>query len=196
MTFFLVLFFGFQNSDAGNLVVVPLAPEAINMKGEELIAAGKGQRRFVFVGDRIVANRECASGLAGRGHAVIDDVDDTANGARAVKQGGRAAQNFNLLGGHRLGGNNVVRANPGCIADIQAVLGDQHPWAVQAANNRGAGYRAEVAGVNTHFVFQRFAEGGCLLTAKFFAADNGNRLSRFHYRDVQWQTHNINLLNG
>ena len=154
---FMVMLF-LKRCSAGNFVVIAVAFEAVYVDGKLLGAAGVGEGRLVFVGNAVVADGEGAALFTGRRHAVVDNIDHTTNSTRAVEQRGGAAQNFNLLGSAGLSGYHVVGADPRGVADVQAILGNQHARAVKAANNGAAGNRTKITGVHAHFIFQGFAQ--------------------------------------
>ena len=69
-------------------------------------------------------------------YLVGDDVDDAADGAGAVEQRRRAAHHFDAVGGGRIEGDAVIARLERQVAGAHAVLEDQHPVAVEAADHR------------------------------------------------------------
>ena len=60
-----------------------------------------------------------------------DDVDEAADGIRAVEQRGRTAHDFDTLGGRRIDADAVVARLAREIAGALAVLQNQHAIAVE-----------------------------------------------------------------
>ena len=95
-----------------------------------------------------------------RGDGFVDDVDQPADGVRAVEQRRRPAHDLDARGARRIHRHAVIAGLAGQIADPLAVLEDQHAIAVQAANHRPRGSRAERPLRNAGLRLQRRAERG------------------------------------
>ena len=88
--------------------------------------------------------------------ALVHQIDDAATGGAAVKQGRRAAQDFELLGKHRLGSHSVVGAHGGDIQGADAIFHDADPTAALPANHGTTRPRAKIANGDPQLPRQSF----------------------------------------
>src|SRR5688572_15543330 len=79
-----------------NFHIAALALQTIQMPGEIIAAAGELKNTDVFIRHGIVTQRGSAGGLCGQGlrNAVINNVDNSADGAVAIEQCGGPAYDF------------------------------------------------------------------------------------------------------
>ena len=94
-------------------------------------------------GTKAVDGAEAARDRLALGEALVrdarvDEVDDAAEDARAVKEGRRSAEDLGFADGERIDAHRVVRAGGGSVEAVDAVLGDLETIAVEAADDRAA----------------------------------------------------------
>ena len=91
-------------------------------------------------------------------NAVVDGVDHAAGGVAAVQQGGRATQHFQPLDHQRVDRHGMVEAEVGRVGRGAAVVQQADAVAVQPADHRSAGLRAEAAGCYAGQAVERVAQ--------------------------------------
>ncbi len=105
--------------------------------------------------------------------AVVEGVDHAADGVTAIQQGGRAADDFDAIDRHRVQGHGVVVGQRRGIQGADAVAQNADAVAVQAANDRSAGARAEPGRGDTGLLVQGFTEAAVLLLQQVVAFEHG-----------------------
>src|SRR5688572_1477822 len=121
-----MLFMGFYLCCAWDFVILGIAPESIQMQTDiSNTGVAAGGDEFV-IGNRVLFQSPFTVGIKALGYTVIDNIHHTANCTTAIKQGGWAAQDFDLARSRCLCGYCMVGANARCIACVQTVLGNQY----------------------------------------------------------------------
>ena len=87
-----------------------------------------------------------------------DDINESAHCVRAVEQRRRTAHDLDPLGPVRVDGDTVVAGLAGQVAGADPVLQDEHPVAVEAADDRAARSGAEAAARDARLTLQGVAE--------------------------------------
>ncbi|MNP05433.1 hypothetical protein D3C76_973870 [compost metagenome] len=160
---------------AGDAQVVELAAVGIQVQGEGTVARlqlagaaarGVGATVAQFAGtvdafDRCIRN------------AVVEGVDHATDGVAAVEQGGRATDDLDAVDGDRVQRHGVVVGQRRGIQGADAIAQDANAVAVQAADHRAAGPRAEPGRGDTRLFVQGFTEAAVLLLQQFVAFEHG-----------------------
>src|SRR5688572_2590021 len=110
--------------------------QRVEMEGEVAGAAVQPQHASAFVVDGAAAQFGAAlEWLIGQSfrYAAVDHIDRAADRTAAVEQGGRALQDFDLVGEERLDADGVVDADRRYVAGTQSVAQHLHSCAVEAA---------------------------------------------------------------
>ena len=129
-----------------------------------------------------------------RGNAVVDHIDDAANGATAVAQGSRAAQYFDARGEQRFDRQGVVAAEAGRIQGVELVLQNLDAAGALAAYHWYADAGAERRIADAWLVFQGLAEIGAGAAAQFIAAEAGDGLCCHVGIGMKWRCGNHHLV--
>jgi hypothetical protein len=126
---------------AGDVVVVVFAAQPVGMQ-RETVAAGIDAERFGIARRHAVeADLHASAHAVGRRalrNAAVDDVDHAADRARAVEQGGRALEDFDLVGEERFDRDRVVLAHTGDVLRAEAVAEHRDAWPVETADHGAA----------------------------------------------------------
>ena len=166
-----------QHAQVGDLVVVRVAHVAIDMQAE--LAEGAVQRagHVSAVVDGAGARLDLARRLRlQRGRdAFVDDVDEAADGAGAVQQGGGAAQDLDLARHGAFRGDGVVVRQAGHVRRRHAVFQHLDARAFHAADDGARRAGAERGRRHAQFVLQRLAERAADLVAQFVAGQHLGR---------------------
>jgi hypothetical protein len=127
--------------------------------------------------DAAVAGLHLAGGLVfERGRdALVDDVDQAADRAGAVEQGGGAAQDLDLARDRAFGGHRVVVRQAGHVRGRHAVFQHLDARAFHAADDGARGAGAEGRGGYAQLVLQGLAERAADLVAQFVAGQHLGR---------------------
>jgi len=91
-------------------------------------------------------------------YAPVDHVDQAAARSAAVEQGGRAAEDLDLLGEDRLHGNPVIGAQGRDVHGADTAFEHAHPCAAQAADHGPAHAGAEIADVDARHMAHGLAD--------------------------------------
>ena len=140
---------GILDGSLGRVVVVrpPHAPAAPDQHVVlRVLQAGGGARLGVRAAD---VRAELRPGAVEERLAVAlvrrDDVDEAADRVRPVEQGRRSAHDLDPLGAVRVDRHAVIARLAGQVARAEPVLEDEHPVAVEAADDGAARTGAEAA---------------------------------------------------
>ena len=155
----------------------------------EIARAGLDDRRAVAP---VVHRAEAAAGLhqdavdrdRGR-NAVVDGVDDAADGLRPVAQRRRPPHHLDLPGGQRIDGDGMIVAERRHIACREPVLLDAHAKSAQAADDRPARSRRKRRRGDAGPCRQRIAERGKGLTEQLARRCHRDRHEGLVWRDRQ-----------
>ena len=109
----------------------------------------------------------------GSGDAVVKGIDHAADGVAAVQQGGRATDDFDALNVDRVQRHGVIVRQRRGIQRPDAVAQDANAVAIQAANDRSAGARAEVGRRHARLFIEGFAQAALLLQGQVVAFQYG-----------------------
>ena len=112
------------------------------------------------------------------GDAVVEGVDHATDGVAAVEQGGRATDDFDALNVDRIQWHGVVVGQRRSVQRAHAIAQNADPVAVQAANDRSAGARAEVRRRHTRLLVQGFTQAALLLQCQVITFQNGSGRSQ------------------
>ena len=104
-------------------------------------------------------------------HAVVDRVDDAADGLAAVAQGRRAAHDLDALRRQRIDRHAVIGPDIGDIEAADAVFENAHAVGVEAADDGPAGAGREAGAGDARFVRQGVGEVGAALLQNLVAVD-------------------------
>ena len=113
-----------------------------------------------------------------RRNVIRDDVDEAADGVRAVQQRGRTAHHFDALGGGGIHADAMVARLARQIACPLAVLQNLHAIAVKPADDRTRRSGAEAARREAGLVLERRAERAFELLGQLLARQHRRRLER------------------
>lgn len=105
--------------------------------------------------------------------AVVEGVDHPANGVAAVKQGGRATDDFDALDGYRVQRHGMIVGQRRGIQGTDAIAQDTNAVAIQAADHRAAGARAEPGRGDTGLLVKGFTQAAVLLLQQVVAFEHG-----------------------
>ena len=109
------------------------------------------------------------------GDARVDEVDDPAEDAGGVKQGGRAAEDLHLAERKRVDRHGVVRAGRGGVQHGRPILHDPDLVAVEAAHDRPSGVRSELAVRHAEQITESLADVARRGTGELGGADEQRR---------------------
>ena len=159
---------------AGDAQIVELAAVGVQVQGEAAIAGFQLARTAAGgVGAPVAQLAGTMNALHRRvGDAVVEGVDHPADGIATVEQGGRAAHDLDALDVHRVQWHGVVVRQRRGIQCTHAVAQDTDPVAVQAADHRAAGARAEPGGGDAGLGVQGFAQAALLLQGQCVAFEH------------------------
>ena len=179
---FLLVFFTFfvvvQDGDAGNVVVVGVADQAVDMQYPVPAHAVQAEHAGALVVDGIAAHFGAATQwLVGNGfsQAAVDHVDRAADGAAAEQQGGRSLQHFDLVGEEGFDADRVVGRDRGRVHRADATGQHLHARAFLAADDRAADARAEVGGLHARQLGDGLAKGAGFGLVQVFAVQHVHR---------------------
>ncbi len=105
------------------------------------------------------------------GDFVVNDINHACRIARAVQQGWRTAQHFNLFCQDAVYHYGVVGRHIGHIACFGVIVQHANAFAFLTANNRRTRSSPKRIGVNAQFLVEGFADGTAART-ELFAFDN------------------------
>ncbi len=105
--------------------------------------------------------------------AVVEGVDHATDGVAAVEQGGRAADDLDAVDSDRVQRHGVVIGQRRGIQRADAIAQDANAVAVQAADYRAAGARAEPGRGDTGLLVEGFTEATVLLLQQVVAFEHG-----------------------
>ena len=97
--------------ESGNLDVVGIATEIVEVKADGSCAEGEFGGACLLAGRRIGAERDAAAEGCFEAvfeNAIVDHIDQAAGGAAPVQQGRRAANDFNMFREHAVHAHGVV----------------------------------------------------------------------------------------
>ena len=104
--------------------------------------------------------------------ALVDHVDHAADCRRAVKQRGRAAQDFDALGEQRVDHDRMIGAGVRYVERADAVGEDAHAFALKAAQDRARGVGTERGGRDAGCTVERFTQRGAQGLSQFLALNH------------------------
>ena len=110
--------------------------------------------------------------------AVVQRVDDATGGIAAVQQRGRTAQHLDTLDHQRVDGHRMVEAQVGRVGRRAAVVQQADAVAVQPADHRPAGLRAEIGGRHAGLATEGFAQRAGAAQRQRIAAEHGAGLGQ------------------
>ena len=168
-------------------VVVAGAPRAAAGPEQQVVLrmlqAGVGARLFVRA-TRVGAQlRPCA--LEQRVAVALvrrDDVDEAADGVRAVQQRRRPAHDLDAFGGVRIDRDAVVAGLARQVARADPVLQDQDAVAVEAADDRPSRTRAEAPAGNAGLPLQRVTQAPVNIGDEVERVERLDGIERFERR--------------
>ena len=165
-------------SVGGDAQVVVGSSIRVEMPGDGAgTAFEEGSAVFAFVHRAVADFRASASGAAGlRGKdAMVDHVDDTADGVAAVEKGGGAADDFDAIDEQRIERGRVIRAGGGGIDRANPVFENADAVAAESADHGAARARAEICGRDAGLAGEGFAERGLEFLREKTATEDGGR---------------------
>ena len=92
-------------------------------------------------------------------NAVVDDIDDAPDRARAVEERRRAANDFDVVNIDGLDGDGVVDARCRGVERRGAILENLNAFSVKPANHRTARSGSVIGGADSRFSREGFADG-------------------------------------
>ena len=110
------------------------------------------------------------------GNALRDDVDDTADGAAAIEQGGRPLQHFDLIGDQRIDADRMIVTQGRCVHRAYATFQNTHALTAQTADQRSARTGAEGRRAHAKFSVKSLAQGRELFAAQILVGDDDGGL--------------------
>src|ERR1051325_9403256 len=166
----------------GRVVVAGLAPAVVAVPREHAGSAAERQRAVPLVAVRRAAQIDrAAHRLAGarRWNAIVEHVDDAANGIAAVEERRRTAHDLDALRVHGIDGDVVILTDVRRVAGADAVFENADAIAAEAADDRPAGAWNEAGRRYARFLRQRLPERRLLPRLQIRARDDIDRLRRF-----------------
>ena len=187
MVVVLIVIVVLTGSQAGNIEVIPIPVERVDMQREVAAAGIEPQHAGVHIRGRIVTHFGAALDTVKPlpRDPVVDNVYHPANGAGAVEHGGGAAQNLDAVrqqGFHR---DCVVGADGRGIGAAGAILQHSDPRALLAADHRLAYARAEGCIGQAGNIAQGIANIRASGAAQGFTGQHGHRQGGFRFLLVQ-----------
>ena len=162
-----------------NLVVVAVASARVEVPREAGSAAVEADGRIARRRDGVAAHLECALETIRRragGNTRRDRIDHSADGAAAVEQRRRTAEDLDLVGGQRFDGDGVIVADGRGIHRVDAVLEHLHARARQTADDRPRCAGAEIRRAHADLIGQRLAERCRAVAVELVAGYDGDGL--------------------
>ena len=111
-----------------------------------------------------------------------DHVDEAADGVRSVQQRCRTAHDLDPLGAVRVDRDTVITGLARQVTRADPILENQHPVAVEAADDWPARTGAEAAARNTRLVLQRFPQAAARLPHQIERVERRYRIERLERR--------------
>ena len=126
------------NSVAADFDIVVTAPESVEMESHVPRRAVDPDQGIVLCADGVMALLDDETRFFRQAfrNPVVDDVDDAADGAAAVKQGRRPANDFQPFRQCRIHRIGMVGADSGSVGNADSVLQNLNAVAGLAANHR------------------------------------------------------------
>ena len=135
-------------------------PECVDVKRQAVAATLDQGRGAALAVGAAQSQLGCTGGRRQGcfGNAVVDGVDHTADRTAAIHQRRRATQYLDALDHQGVDRHGVVEAQARCVECSAGVAQHPNAVAVQAANHRAIGVRAEVGGRHARQAVERIAQ--------------------------------------
>ena len=176
---------------AADLDIVVAAPESVEMKSHVARGAFDADQGIVLGANGVMALLDDKTRFFRQalGNPIVDDIHDAADGAAAVKQGRRPANDLQAFRQRGVNGIGMVGTDAGSIDGSDPVLQDFYAVGGLASDHGKTDSRAEGGVGDADFVLERIAKAVADFLTQRLAGQYSNRHCRVRLRFLESSGH-------